>query len=80
MILCYNCLPPHLEQYFAYYSLRPMDHENEVNKLVLLWMAENFVEQTDSTKSMKEVGSGYFSELLSRSFFRKLHNESRFVM
>ncbi|KAL7203601.1 hypothetical protein ACSBR2_016798 [Camellia fascicularis] len=65
--LCYHHLPLHLKQCFAYCSIIPNDYEFEEEELVLLWMAEGFIEQ-QREKQMEDVGGEYFRELLSRSF------------
>ncbi|CAL5331505.1 unnamed protein product [Camellia sinensis] len=67
--LSYNHLPSHLKQCFAYCSIIPNDYEFKEEELVLLWMAEGFVQQ-QREKQMEDVGCEYFRELLSRSFFQ----------
>ncbi|XP_057497421.1 putative disease resistance RPP13-like protein 1 [Actinidia eriantha] len=86
--LSYHYLPSHLKQCFAFCSLFPKDYEFEKEKLVLLWMAQdfvkqpkNFVKQPNSSKTLEEVGDEYFHELLSRSFFQQASgSKSSFVM
>ncbi|XP_057499193.1 putative disease resistance RPP13-like protein 1 [Actinidia eriantha] len=79
--LSYHYLPSHLKQCFAFCSLFPKDYEFEKEKLVLLWMAQNFVKQPKSSKPLEKVGDAYFHELLSRSFFQKASgSKSSFVM
>nr|GEX72547.1 hypothetical protein [Tanacetum cinerariifolium] len=67
---------------FAYCSLFPKDYLFNKDDLVLLWMAEGFLHQSDPSKSNEEhLGHDYFEELLSRSFFSHApHDESLFVM
>ncbi|KAL7203581.1 hypothetical protein ACSBR2_016784 [Camellia fascicularis] len=79
--LSYNYLPSHLKQCFAYCSIIPNDYEFEEEELVLLWMAEGFVQQ-QREKQMEDVGGEYFRELLSRSFFQpsSTGKSSKFVM
>ncbi|XP_057742147.1 putative disease resistance protein At3g14460 [Arachis stenosperma] len=78
--ISYYFLPSHLKQCFVYCSLYPKDYEFSKNKLILLWMAENFL-QPIGEKTMEEVGDEYFDELIARSFFQP-HNtrRKRFVM
>ena len=81
LMLSYSFLPSHLKQCFAYCSIFPKDHEIEKENLILLWMAEGFVQQYEGMKTMEEVGDGYFNDLLSRSFFqRSRRRKSYFVM
>ncbi|PWA86158.1 NB-ARC domains-containing protein [Artemisia annua] len=80
--LSYHELPASLKQLFAYCSLFPKDYLFVKDDLVLLWMAEGFLHQSDPSVSTKErLGHGYFEELLSRSFFQHApDDESLFVM
>ncbi|KAL7233305.1 hypothetical protein ACSBR1_017019 [Camellia fascicularis] len=76
--LSYHDLPSHLKQFFAYCSIIPNDYEFEEEELVLLWMAEGFIQQ-QKEKQIEDVGAEYFHELLSRSFFQPSRT-SKFVM
>ncbi|KAJ9558474.1 hypothetical protein OSB04_013088 [Centaurea solstitialis] len=80
--LSYNDLPSHLKQLFAYCSLFPKDYEFDKNELVLLWMAEGFLNQSNGRKSKESLGRDYFEELKSRSFFQASTNydQSRYIM
>jgi hypothetical protein len=79
--LSYHHLPAHLKQCFAYCSIFPPGYEFDKDSLVLLWMAEGFVQQPKTKKSLEEVGGEYFLELVSMSFFQEsIENESRFMM
>ncbi|PSS24448.1 Disease resistance RPP13-like protein [Actinidia chinensis var. chinensis] len=79
--LSYFYLPSNLKQCFSFCSLFPKDFEFEKEKLVLLWMAQNFVKHPNSSKTLEEVGDEYFHELLSRSFFQQASgSKSSFVM
>ncbi|KAJ9550542.1 hypothetical protein OSB04_014587 [Centaurea solstitialis] len=76
--LSYLDLPPHLKRLFAYCSLFSKDDMFDMNELVLLWMAEGFL---NGSKSMERLGRKYFKELESRSFFQPSTKEqSRYVM
>lgn len=79
--LSYNRLPPHLKQCFAYCSIFPKGYEFSSHELVLLWMAEGFLEQGKEKKRLEELGEDWFKELVSRSFFEQSSsNSSMFVM
>ncbi|CAL5361702.1 unnamed protein product [Camellia sinensis] len=69
--LSYHYLPSHLKRCFAYCSIFPKDYEFQMEILVLMWMAEGFVEQPRSNKTREEVGYECFYELQSRSFFQR---------
>ncbi|KAL7162026.1 hypothetical protein ACSBR2_042490 [Camellia fascicularis] len=57
------------------------DYEFQVERLVLMWMVEGFVEQPRSNKTREEVGYECFYELQSRSFFQRSNaNKYCFVM
>ena len=78
--LSYYHLPAHLKPCFAYCSIFPKGYELDKENLVLLWMAEGFVQQKQK-KQIEDIGREYFDELFSRSFFQKsCSNASSFVM
>jgi hypothetical protein len=78
--LSYKYLPSHLKQCFAYCSIFPKDNVFEKDDVVLLWMAEGFLEETRN-KTMEEIGHEYFLALASRSLFEQSSDEkSLFVM
>ncbi|GLT56948.1 hypothetical protein SLA2020_299600 [Shorea laevis] len=80
--LSYNHLPSHLKRCFAYCSLFPKNYEFDECELVLLWMAEGFLQQQPQRmKKVKDLGHQYFCDLLSRAFFqRSSRDKSLFVM
>ncbi|KAM3685487.1 hypothetical protein ACJW31_11G121500 [Castanea mollissima] len=71
LMLSYYHLPSHLKRCFAYCSILPKDYEFEEQQLVLLWMAEGLIQLKDGRKSPEDLGSEYFRNLLSRSFFQQ---------
>ncbi|KAM0009705.1 putative virus X resistance protein-like, coiled-coil [Helianthus debilis subsp. tardiflorus] len=78
--ISYSDLSSDLKRLFAYCSLFPKDMLFDVEELVLLWMAEGFLTQSN-TMAPERLGHEYFLELLSRSFFQHAPNEeSLFVM
>ncbi|KAM0046620.1 putative P-loop containing nucleoside triphosphate hydrolase, leucine-rich repeat domain superfamily [Helianthus debilis subsp. tardiflorus] len=79
--LGYYDLLPHLKQMFAYCRLFPKDYMFDKDELVLLWMAEGFLCESNGNKSMESFGRECFEELASRSFFQHSNNDkSRYTM
>ncbi|KAK5812744.1 hypothetical protein PVK06_028182 [Gossypium arboreum] len=69
------------EALFFLLCLFPKDYEFEKDELVLLWMAEGFLQQTTRGKQMKDIGTEYFRDLQSRSFFQQSTSDrARFMM
>jgi Leucine-rich repeat (LRR) protein len=78
--LSYKYLSSHLKRCFAYCSVFPKDYAFKKDQLILLWMAEGFLQQSKN-KTMEEVGNEYFLTLESRSLFQKSSDDkSCFVM
>ncbi|XP_057978576.1 putative disease resistance RPP13-like protein 1 isoform X2 [Malania oleifera] len=67
--LSYYHLPAHLKPCFEYCSIFPKDYEFEEREVVLLWMAQGYI-SSKLGKQMEDIGSQYFRELWSRSFFQ----------
>ncbi|KAM3685937.1 hypothetical protein ACJW31_11G157400 [Castanea mollissima] len=79
--LSYHYLPSHLKRCFVYCSIFPKDYEFEREKLVLLWMAHDFLQQSKGNEGMEEIGERYFDDLVSRSLFQQSSTDkSRFIM
>lgn len=78
--LSYRCLPAHLKRCFSYCSIFPPKYLFQKEKLVLLWIAEGFV-QPNGKKQLEDIGNQYFEDLVNQSFFKRSpHNEQNFVM
>lgn len=75
--LSYNHLPAILKRCFAFCSVFHKDYVFEKGMLVQIWMALGFI-QPQRKKRMEDIGSSYFDELLSRSFFQ--HHKGGYVM
>ena len=76
--LSYHYLPSYLKPCFAYFSIFPKNFKFEMDELMLLWLVEDFL-LSPKTENLEEVGSGYFNELVSRSFLQQSSN-IRYVM
>ncbi|XP_071924935.1 putative late blight resistance protein homolog R1B-17 [Coffea arabica] len=64
--LSYEHLPDNLKSCFLYFGAFPEDAEIPAWKLSCLWIAEGFVQNTDS-KSLEDAAEYCLSELVSRS-------------
>nr|AAR19098.1 NBS-LRR type disease resistance protein Hom-F [Glycine max] len=82
LALSYHHLPSHLKRCFAYCALFPKDYRFDEEGLIQLWMAENFLQCHQQSRSPEKVGEQYFNDLLSRSFFQQSSTVERtpFVM
>ncbi|KAM6576783.1 hypothetical protein CsatB_028620 [Cannabis sativa] len=79
--LSYRYLPSYLKQCFAYCSMFPRNHEFERERMILLWMAEGFLEDNQLEKTPEEIGEEYFDNLVSRSLFQRLSRyDSKFIL
>ncbi|KAI5410567.1 hypothetical protein KIW84_055902 [Lathyrus oleraceus] len=73
--LSYQYLSSQLKRCFSYCSIFPKDYPLDRKQLVLLWMAEGFLDHSQDKKTMEEVGDEFFAELLSRSLIQQLHDD-----
>ncbi|ESW15899.1 hypothetical protein PHAVU_007G112200 [Phaseolus vulgaris] len=71
LLLSYHYIPSHLKRCFAYCALFPKDYEFVKEKLILLWMTQNFLGCPQQVRHPEEVGEQYFNDLLSRLKFDK---------
>ncbi|KAJ0563818.1 putative P-loop containing nucleoside triphosphate hydrolase, leucine-rich repeat domain superfamily [Helianthus annuus] len=79
--LSYHDLSADSKRLFAYCSLFPKDFLFDKEELILLWIAEGYLNESTANKSPERLGHEYFEKLLSRSFFQPAPNdESFFVM
>ncbi|KAI3408755.1 FLZ-type domain-containing protein [Psidium guajava] len=79
--LSYVHLPSYLKRCFAYCAVYPKGYEIERDELVLLWIAEGFLDgQRENEKNLR-LGRDYFDELVSRSFLEQSRvDASKFSM
>ncbi|KAJ7949342.1 Disease resistance protein [Quillaja saponaria] len=79
--LSYYYLPSHLKRCFSYCSIFPKDYEFDKEQLILMWMAEGFLQNSQKNKTMEETGEEYFHDLIERSFFQLRDSQGlRYVM
>ncbi|KAF3663797.1 putative oxidation resistance protein 1-like isoform X1 [Capsicum annuum] len=70
--LSYHYLPRHLKICFAYCSLFPKDSEIQRFDLVDMWIAQGFIQSSNSNRdNVEDVANSYFVDLLRRSFFQE---------
>ncbi|KAF8025145.1 hypothetical protein BT93_F2097 [Corymbia citriodora subsp. variegata] len=69
--LSYVHLPSYLKRCFGYCAIFPKDYEIERDELVLLWIAEGFLDGQKSKENILRLGRNYFNELISRSFLQQ---------
>ncbi|PNX95461.1 NBS-LRR resistance protein [Trifolium pratense] len=77
LLLSYQYLPSHLKRCFAYCSIFPKDYPLDRKNLVLLWMAEGFLDYSKGEKAAEEIGDECFVELLSRSLIQQSNDDSQ---
>ncbi|XP_012065611.2 putative disease resistance protein RGA4 [Jatropha curcas] len=74
--LSYDHLPSNLKHCFAYCRLFPKDYRICVETLIHLWIAQGFVESSNSSQSLEDIGLEYFMDLLWRSFFQEIERDA----
>uniref|UniRef100_A0A6N2N7L9 Uncharacterized protein n=1 Tax=Salix viminalis TaxID=40686 RepID=A0A6N2N7L9_SALVM len=72
--LSYTNLSPHLKQCFAFCSIFPKDHVMTREKLVALWMANDFI-CCRGEKGLHFRGIDIFNELVGRSFLQEVQDD-----
>ncbi|KAJ4713306.1 Disease resistance protein [Melia azedarach] len=73
--LSYQDLPYYLKSCFLYVGLFPEDFEISARKLILLWVAEGFV-QPRATEPLEDVAEDYLEELIGRSMIQPATRKS----
>jgi hypothetical protein len=73
--LSYHHLAPHMRQCFAYCCVFPKDTRLERDNLIQMWMALDFI-PSKKPLELYDVGLDIFNELVWRSFFQDVEEES----
>ncbi|XP_018718037.2 putative disease resistance RPP13-like protein 1 [Eucalyptus grandis] len=68
--LSYAHISSYLKRCFAYCEVFSKDYEIERNDLVLLWIAEGFLDGQEVKENILRLGWDHFDELVSRSFLQ----------
>ncbi|KAF8037926.1 hypothetical protein BT93_B0696 [Corymbia citriodora subsp. variegata] len=69
--LSYTHLPSYLKRCFAYCAIFPKDYKIDKDELVLLWIAEGFLDGLKEKENILRLGRNYFDELVLKSFFQQ---------
>ncbi|KAG8369393.1 hypothetical protein BUALT_Bualt14G0006500 [Buddleja alternifolia] len=67
--LSYYDLPYYLKSCFMYFSIFPDDHFLHCTTLILMWIAEGFVQPKEG-ETMEELGEEYLKQLVDRSLIQ----------
>ncbi|XP_050263443.1 disease resistance protein RGA2-like [Quercus robur] len=71
--LSYDHLPSHLKCCFTYCSLFPKDYLFRSGTLILLWIAQGFIQSPEGNQQLEDIANEYVMELHWRSFFQVEH-------
>ena len=74
LLLSYYDLPPAIKRCFSYCAVFPKDADIRVDKLIKLWMAQNYL-NSDGSKEMETLGREYFDYLAAGSFFQDFQKD-----
>ncbi|PAN36066.2 hypothetical protein PAHAL_6G290500 [Panicum hallii] len=69
--LSYRHLSPEMKQCFAFFAVFPKDYEIEKDKLIQMWMANNFIHE-EGTMDLYQKGEFIFNHLIWRSFIQEV--------
>ncbi|XP_073014503.1 disease resistance protein RGA2-like [Typha latifolia] len=75
--ISYHRMPPYLKPCFRFCSMFPKNYQLSKKQLIQLWIAQGYI-QSDSRKTMEEIGNEYVDELMRRSFIDHMSDHSTF--
>ncbi|OIT07149.1 putative disease resistance protein rga3 [Nicotiana attenuata] len=67
--LSYEQMPSHLRQCFAYCSMLSKGQEIPREDFINRWIAQGFIQSSNGSRKLEDIGNQYFDELLSRFCF-----------
>ncbi|WVZ54765.1 hypothetical protein U9M48_005516 [Paspalum notatum var. saurae] len=69
----YYGMPSYLRKCLLYFSVFPEDYEIDRNRLIRMWIAEDFIKCGNRGKSLFEIGESYFNELINKSMIQPVY-------
>ncbi|XP_051135333.1 putative disease resistance protein RGA3 isoform X2 [Andrographis paniculata] len=75
LMLSYDDLHPSLKPCFLFCAVFPKDHVIKADDLIKLWMAQGYLESSDPSVAMEDLGHEYLQNLAMRSFFQDMKTE-----
>jgi Leucine-rich repeat (LRR) protein len=77
----YQHLDAKLKQCFAFCSIFPRNYIIERDRIIQMWIANNFIQPTSSHESrLEDIGKMWFDELVNKSFFLSIPWQHRYIM
>ncbi|KAL2896280.1 putative disease resistance RPP13-like protein 1 [Bienertia sinuspersici] len=82
LLLSFYYLDEPVKRCYAYCSIFPKNFQFDKENLVLLWMAEGFIQMptSNSSKTVEDIGETYFDELKAHSFFQVSNSEQQYFV
>jgi hypothetical protein len=71
----YYDMPSHLKTCLLYFSMFPEDYEIKKDRLIWMWIAENFVRCDKAGVCAFEIGESYFNELVNRNMIIPVYDD-----